>query len=180
MKESKLIGITIICLLSFCLTIQAQDKTTTGDPKTSTPAETKGINIDPIIRKITYEAIKQEPKLGVKISGYPKSTDTIAGESNETYFIYYVLFNDVEYSVHANNKGRIRYIMTNDPRFHTAEGVKEGTIFREVRKLSKGEMVREDYGFYLSLASGWKAAFRTEAKGELLNSATVSWLFKAN
>lgn len=176
MKESKLIGIIIICLLIFSPNI----KTKASYPKTPSPIETQDRYGDPIIRKIVYKAIKQEPKLGAKISGYPKPTDTIAGKANETYFIYHVLFRDIEYGVRANNKGKIRYIMTSDPRFQTPEGVKEGMTFSEVRKLSKGEMERDDYGVYLQLASGWSVAFRTKADGELLNNAKVSWLFKEN
>jgi hypothetical protein len=178
MKASKLIGITIFCLLCLCSSIYAQDEKQPGNPQTPPPAIP--VFGDPIVRKITYEVIKQEPKLGVKISGYPKPTDSIAGKSDELYSIYHVLFREIKYSVRADSNGRIRYIMTTDDNFETPEGVKEGMTFREVRPLSKGEMIKEDYGFYLPLNSGWKAAFRTKAEGELLSNEKVSWLFKEN
>ena len=171
MRRTKLMIMTVACSLCFCSAVYAQDRY--GEPRPRYG--------DPIVRKITYEAIKREPKLGAKIpSDYPKPTDSIVGESSERYSIYHVLFKDTKYSVRADTKGRIRYIMSTDSRFKTAEGVTEGMTFREVRPLSKGEMVREHYGFYLRLGSGWKAAFRTKAEGDLLYDEKVSWLFKEN
>jgi hypothetical protein len=165
MRQTKLIGVTAVCLLCLCSAAYAQGE----------------VNGDPVVRKLTYQAVTHAPKLGAKISEeYPKPTDSIASKSGERYDVYHVLFNHVEYSVRADASGHIRYVMTTDRRFKTAEGVTEGMTFREVRVLAKGEPVKEDYGFDLRLDSGWKAAFRTKAEGEGLADEKVSWLFKEN
>jgi hypothetical protein len=132
-------------------------------------------------RKASFKPVKREPRIGDKISGYPKSRYWLMIRSAQTDPAYEVSFNGIEYIVTVNDK-RISAITTRDPRFQTPEGISVGDTLEKVLKISQSELGREPgWAFHVYLKSGWHAAFTqgdSMTEGELAPTAKVKWLFR--
>ena len=132
-------------------------------------------------RKRTFKPIKREPRVGDKISGYPKFTRLLMIGSSQTDPAYDVSYQGKNFTVTANDK-IISYISTTDASFKTPEGIGVGDTLEKVLSLPQRKLIREPgWAFYVYLESGWRAAFtRGEymTEEELPPTAKVKWLFR--
>jgi hypothetical protein len=132
--------------------------------------------------KKSFKPVKREPRIGDKISGYPKSKYRLMIRSAQTDPAYEVSYQGIEFLVTANDDKRISAISTRDARFKTPEGIGVGDTLEQVLKVSQNQLSREPgWAFYVYLKSGWYAAFaqgESMTEGELAPTAQVKWLFQ--
>lgn len=125
--------------------------------------------------------LKSEPAVGMKLPFNRRSTTLLMTGSGGLEPAYDVKHNGLEFTVCAHKDMLIHYVSTNDPRFLTPEGIAVEESLKRVLETSNGKLIKEPgWAFYVSLKSGWNAAFVQESmtEGELLPEAKVRFLFK--
>jgi hypothetical protein len=132
-----------------------------------------------------YKAVRVEPRLGEKISGYPKwKNELLMTASGGLDPSYEVSHGGVHYTVATDQDRKvIEYVSTGDPAFRTPEGLAAGDTLERVLAAAAGAAVARERGwaFHVRLPSGWSAAFtqgRSMTEGELPSSARVCFFFK--
>ena len=131
-----------------------------------------------------YTAVKVEPRLGEKISGYPKwKRVMVMASGGDTRKSYDVSYGGINYTVGTHRESDvIMFIATHDPAFRTPEGVAPGDTLEKVRAVAETEVGAEPgWAFHARLPSGWSAAFvqgKSMTEGELPPTAKVCFLFK--
>lgn len=162
MKKSSLLLLIVSCLLFICAPLY-------------TPTEAQE-------SKSSFKPIKREPRLGDKVSGYPKSKYQLMISSGQTDPAYEVSYKGIEYRVTLNDDKRISAISTHDLSFKTPEGIGVGDTLEKVLKVSQSELNTErGWAFFVYLKSGWAAAFTQGdymTEGKLAPTAQVKWLFQ--
>jgi hypothetical protein len=166
LEESEMKKLSLILLIVFCAVLPLP----AAYPQQRAPE-----------RKKTFKPVKREPRIGDKISGYPKSTYLLMIRSAQTDPAYDVSYQGKNFTVTANDK-IISYISTTDGGFKTPEGIGVGDTLEKVLSLPQRKLIREPgWAFYVYLESGWYAAFtRGEymTEEELSPTAMVKWLFR--
>jgi hypothetical protein len=176
MKKVLLFFSIIVCCASSPLPGSAQESK--GPQKNSEAKADMPCFGDPVIGGNTdYEVVKQNPKAGIKIEGYPKSLNSGSNPSRLDT-VYRVIFDEVKYIVYVSPEETISTVQTRDANFKTPEGIKIGDPLKKVLDTAKADPVRvaECY-YYVSLKSGWKALFGRKfitEDGQLLPEAVVT------
>lgn len=95
-------------------------------------------------------------------------TDRQLAESDTMLFVtsassiektYLITIDGIEYEVALNKNGKISYIQTIDPGFHT-DSLRIGSSLEETQSRADSELSTErGWGFYYHLPSGWNAVF---------------------
>jgi hypothetical protein len=131
-----------------------------------------------------YKVVKVEPRLGEKISGYPKwKREMIMASGGDTRKSYDVRYGGINYTVGTHRTSDvIKWVSTHDPAFRTPEGIAAGDTLEKVRAVAETEVGAEPgWAYHARLPSGWSAAFvqgRYMTEGELSPTAKVCFLFK--
>ncbi|HEY0170754.1 MAG TPA: hypothetical protein VGB98_07005 [Pyrinomonadaceae bacterium] len=131
-----------------------------------------------------YKVVKAMPRLGERISGYPKwKREMVMAGGATTRKSYDVCYGGVRYSVGTERESDvIKWVGTHDPAFRTPEGLAAGDTLEKVLAAAKTEVSAEPgWAFIVYLPSGWWAAFvqgPSMTEGELPPSAGVSFFFK--
>ncbi len=131
-----------------------------------------------------YKVVKAEPRLGEKISGYPKwKREMIMASGGATRKSYDVRYGGIHYSVGTERESDvIKWVATSDPAFRTPEGLAAGDTVDKVRAVAVTEVGAEPgWAFHARLPSGWSAAFvqgQSMTEGELSPTAKVCFFFK--
>ncbi len=130
------------------------------------PEARRGIQTPPAAAPLCYgmpntnyrkptRAVEREPQFGTKITKYLKLDDSLKGSH-----VFYLLFNEIEFSVTIDKDGLINQLGTMSPQFSTAEGIRVGDSLKKVLEVSKGKLIRESKCvYYVILGSGWVARF---------------------
>jgi hypothetical protein len=88
----------------------------------------------------------------------------------------------IKFEVAANEKHRIAYISTHDPKFRTPEGLTVGSTLAQVLAVgAKTPMAEAGWAYHTQLPSGWSAAFISLpglTNAPLQPDSKVSWFFK--
>lgn len=131
-----------------------------------------------------YKAVKTMPKLGERISGYPKwKREMIMASGGATRKSYEVSYGGVNYTVGTERESDvIKWVSTHDLAFRTPEGLATGDTVDKVRAVAKREVGAEPgWAFHVELPSGWSAAFvqgQSMTEGELSPTAQICFFFK--
>lgn len=113
---------------------------------------------------LTYETVKQEPRIGIKVKGYPAYNGPVMNigstSADGVRDDYRIIFDEVKYVVTINMDDVIRRISTDDPTFKTPEGIVVGDSPEKVLKFSKSKPMNvKPCLYYIELKSGWRALF---------------------
>jgi hypothetical protein len=197
MKKTFALIFLVSCSTYFCLTTYAQQESQNKTPlPLPAPRKIKPGKIEgnpqvlPPLRLIgqpcygdytikanlTYEIVKQEPKIGIKAQGYPaySGQKMNMGTSNPEGFRYdyRIIFDEVRYDVTVNMDHVIRRISTDAQTFKTPEGIAVGDSPSRVLKFSKGKPVNvKPCLYYIELKSGWRALF---PQGDIMQDGTLA------
>ena len=95
---------------------------------------------------------------------------------------YQIKRNGIEFNLAVNDKNKIKYIETNDPKFKTDESVSVGDTYDYVRKLTNNEAYKiSGWAYVLDMDSGWCAAFvegENATNEELKPDSKVVFIYK--
>lgn len=131
-----------------------------------------------------HKVVRTEPRLGEKISGYPKwKRVMVMASGGDTRKSYDVRHGGIRYSVGTHRESDvIKWIATSDPAFRTPEGLAAGdTLERVLAVAETGVAPEPGWAFHARLPSGWSAAFvqgKSMTEGELPPTARVCFFFK--
>jgi hypothetical protein len=202
MKKVLLPLLSLICSACFCLSVHAQQGVALPPPvKISEEQVDKAASLvpskkfrhicygDPLERVNTsYEVVAQEPRMGIKIVGYPlpqkigRGIGVYSGKPEKQRLAYRIIFEEVKYDVTVDGNDMIKEISTDDAGFVTPEGIRVGDAQGKVVKVSGSKPVNMSMCFYdLKLKSGWHAIFgQADMKedGSLAEDARVASFFK--
>ena len=172
-----------VLLLSLACAAAATAQAGAPSPQTQAPASECTPEKPAEARR--HKAVKAEPRLGEKISGYPKwGNFLLMTASGGLQPAYDVRYDGVHYTVATDQDRKvIEYVSTGDPAFRTPEGLAAGDTLERVLAAAAGAVVSRERGwaFHVRLPSGWSAAFtqgRSMTEGELPPSARVCFFFK--
>jgi len=108
-------------------------------------------------------------------------------DSAQIWPAYELIRDKISYTVGVDGHQTIAYISPHDsPLFKTPEGVTVGSPLSSVTAITKSPPIkRSGWAYYISLPSGWNAAFVTASSqgptaDPLPTSAKVSFLFKSS
>jgi TetR/AcrR family transcriptional regulator, cholesterol catabolism regulator len=112
---------------------------------------------------IRFEAVPEEPRIGGKAVGYPKSVNKQPAPKN-MLSVFLVTYKEVEYTVFVDSEQIIKQIKTTDPKFKTAEGVAIGDAAEKAIAASKSRAINHgDCAYAFILPSGWEVYFGAES-----------------
>ena len=98
----------------------------------------------------------------------------------------YCLFDSgaANWDLGVSEAGRITYVSTKDPRFHTPEEISVGMRYSNVRKrCGRAAYAIRGFAWVVSTSSGWQVAFvrgRGSTGKPLLNSTRVSFIYRSS
>jgi hypothetical protein len=130
-----------------------------------------------------YQLVLNHPDIGQKLpvgSKNDKLMEIVGPATKKPKFVLNV--EGVDFSVCVNHENEISYIRTDDINFVTPDGVRIGTTYSDLFRVTNGKIKKRiGWAYYVDLKSGWKAAFvneETNAGRKLLENSQVSFLFK--
>jgi hypothetical protein len=203
MRKALLPILSLTCLTWLCLNVQAQQSNgRSQSPVLPPPVAVDAKQVeqatsvapanrmnrpcygDPIIgANPSYQVVKQEPQVGIKIKDYPSPMRGGGTSRAEDVRIHYrVIFQDVKYDVMADGNGIIKSIGTDDESFLTPEGLRIWDGVEKVLKASEGNPVSKSLCSYdYKLKSGWHAVIGIQYildDGSLTEDAKVTFFYK--
>ena len=110
-----------------------------------------------------YEAVAEEPRIGSKAVGYPKSVNKGPAPKN-MLTVFLVTYQEVEYTVFVDSEQMIRQIKTTDPKFKTVEGIAVSDAAEKAITASKTSAINHgDCAYAFILPSGWEVYFGADS-----------------
>ena len=140
----------------------------------STEASENYIKVDKI-KEFTLEIGSIIPQSFLDVN---QSSTQILASPSQTFSKYNVLVKGIKYEIGVDSEKTIAFISTSDENFSTPENIRVGMGLMEALQISHADMlIEKGWASYLTLKSGWNAAFKLQADNTFNINDSVAFVF---